>query len=128
MLAFAVTHHGLFYLSYEQRGSQVVKRIRREWNVFNYGEQQRITLADLLFDYHPLGGLVMIADLLGTYCHEQQISNADELIDRAESLRELIDLLMTEQVVDQVESSIKKYDPRTYSLRDILTLLEGGMG
>jgi hypothetical protein len=127
LLAFAVTHHGLFYMSFEQRDTQVVKRIRREWNVFNYGEQRRITLADLLFDYHPLGGLVMIADLLGTYCHERQIANADELIDRAASLRELIDLLLSEKVADQVEESIKNYDPRTYGLRDTLTLLAGGI-
>ncbi len=127
LLSFAVTHHGLFYVSFEQRDDRVVKRIRREWNAFNYGEQRRLTLADLLFDYHPLGGLVMIADLLGTYCHEQQIANADELMDRAASLRELIDVLLNERVVDVAESSINQYDPRTYSLRDILILLAGGI-
>lgn len=128
LLAFAVTHHGLFYMSFEQREREIVKRIRREWNVFNYGEQRRITLVDLLFDYHPLGGLVMIADLLGTYGHEQQIANADELIDRASSLRELIDLLLSEKVVDRVEESIKNFDQRTYGLRETLTLLAGGIG
>ena len=54
VLAFAVTHHGLFYLSFETRWRNT-PRIRREWTVFNYGEKRRITLADLLFDYHPLG-------------------------------------------------------------------------
>ena len=78
-LAFAVSHHGLFYLSFEARDGQVIERIRREWTVFNYAEKRRITLTDLLFDYHPLGGLVIIADLIGSFCYEQGIADADEL-------------------------------------------------
>jgi len=127
VLALAVSHHGLFYLSFEERDGQVVRRIRREWTVFNYGEHRRITLADLLFDYHPLGGLVLITDLLGSFCHEQQIADADEIIRRARSLHELIDLLICEGAVGTVEESITRYDPRTYGLRDLLTLLAGGL-
>lgn len=127
VLAFAVSHHGLFYLSFEERNGQVLRRVRREWTVFNYGEQQRITLADLLFDYHPLGGLVIIADLLGSFCYEQRIADADEIIERAGSLRELIETLLQEGVAETVEESIKQYDPRTYALRDLLALLAGGL-
>lgn len=126
-LAFAVSHHGLFYLSFEERDGQVLRQIRREWTVFNYGEQRRITLADLLFDYYPLGGLVIIADLLGSFCYEQGVTDADELIRRAKSLRELIDVLLCEKAAETVEESISKYDPRTYGLRDLLTLLAGGL-
>lgn len=126
-LAFAVTHHGLFYLSFEERDGQVLRRIRREWTVFNYGEQRRITLADLLFDYHPLGGLVIIADLLSSFCYEQRIADAEKLIRHAKSLRALIDVLLNEGATETVEESIKQYDLRTYGLRDLLTLLAGGL-
>lgn len=126
-LAFAVTHHGLFYLSFEQREDKVLRRVRREWTVFNYGEQHRITFADLLFDYHPLGGLVMLADLLGSFCYEQHIQNADDIINRARSLRELIDILLREGAAETVEASIQQYDPRALGLRDLLTLLAGGL-
>jgi len=127
-LAFAVTHHGLFYLSYEKREAQVLRRIRREWTVFNYGEERRTTLADLLFDYHPLGGLVIISDLLGSFCYEQGIANADNLIRDAQSLRELIDAILKASVVETVEASINQYDPRpNRGLRDLLTLLAGGL-
>lgn len=126
-LAFTVSHHGLFYLSFEARNGQVLRRVRREWTVFNYGEQQRITLADLLFDYHPLGGLVIISDLLGSFCYEQRIADADEIIDRVGSLRELIEALLREGAAETVEESIKQYDPRTYALRDLLALLAGGL-
>lgn len=126
-LAFAVSHHGLFYLSFEHRDGQVLKRIRREWTVFNYGELNRITLADLLFDYHPLGGLVLIADLLSSFCYEQHITQADEVIQSARSLRELIEMLLYEGAPEMVEESIRQYDPRTYGLRDLLSLLAGGL-
>ncbi len=126
-LAFAVTHHGLFYLSFEDRGGQELPRVRREWTVFNYGEQRRITLTDLLFDYHPLGGLVIITDLLGSFGYEQGIGNTDNLIRRAGSLRELVDLMLGAGIVEAVENSIQAYDPRTYGLRELLTLLGGGL-
>jgi len=126
-LAFAVTHHGLFYLSFEQREDKVLRRVRREWTVFNYGEQRRITFADLLFDYHPLGGLVMIADLLGSFCFEQDIHNADDIIRDARSLRALLEILLRAGVVETVEASIQKYDPRNLGLRDLLILLAGGL-
>lgn len=126
-LAFAVTHHGLFYLSFEQRNEKVLPRIRREWTVFNYGEQRRITLTDLLFDYHPLGGLIIIADLLGSFCYEQHIADPENVISRADSLRELVELLLQEEVIRIVEEGIGKYDPHIYGLRDLIILIAGGL-
>ena len=70
--AFAVTHHGLFYVSYERAKSGMLPPlIRRQWTSFYPNEERRITLVDLLFEYHPLGGLVMISDLIASYCHER---------------------------------------------------------
>lgn len=126
-LAFAVTHHGLFYLSFEEREGNVVPRVRREWTVFNYGERRRITLADLLFDYHPLGGLVILADLLGSFSYEQDVTDVQNLLGRAGSLGELVDLILTDGVVETVERSLLTYDPRTTGLRDLITLLRGGL-
>lgn len=126
-LAFAVTHHGLFYLSFEVRDGQMIPRIRREWTVFNYGEIRRITLIDLLFDYYPLGGVVIIADLLGSFCYEQSTANVDDLISYAKSFRDLIDLLIQENAAEKVEESVKQYDLRTYRMRDLLNLLAGGL-
>lgn len=126
-LTFALSHHGLFYLSYEKRDEQVLRRVRREWTVFNYGEQRRTTLTDLLFDYHPLGGLVLIADLLASFSYEQRVADVDGIFNRAGSLRELIDMVLREGAADAVEESIKQYDPRTYGLRDLLKLLGGGL-
>ncbi len=126
-LAFALGHHGLFYLSYEERNEQIISRVRREWTIFNYGEKRRITLTDLLFDYHPLGGLVMLSDLIASFCYEQCIANADGIIQQARSLRELIDIVLQQGTAEAVEESIKRYDPRTYGLRDLLALLAGGL-
>jgi len=55
--AFAVSHHGLFYLSYERGRDQVLRPlIRRQWTSFYPNEERRITLVDLLFEYHLLEG------------------------------------------------------------------------
>lgn len=126
-LAFALTHHGLFYLSFEERAGNVLPRVRREWTVFNYGERRRITLADLLFDYHPLGGLVILADLLGSFSYEQGVDNVEDLLKRAGSLGELVDLILAGGVIETVEQGLQAYDPRTAGLRDLLTLLRGGL-
>lgn len=126
-MAFAVSHHGLFYLSFEERDGRELSRIRREWTVFNYAEKHRITLTDLLFDYHPLGGLVIIADLLGSFCYEQGIADTDDILHRAGSLRELIDIMIQERAIETVEEAIQKYDPCYYGLRDLIILLAGGI-
>ena len=127
-LAFAVSHHGLFYLSFETReDAGEVKRIRREWTTFNHNEKRRITLVDLLFDYHPLGGLVIISDLLGSFCYEQKINDAEEIIEGASSLRDLMEMLLRKGIVKTVEESINEYDPRNYGLRNLIMLLAGGL-
>lgn len=126
-LAFAVTHHGLFYLSFEERDGGVLPRVRREWTVFNYGEKRRITLTDLLFDYHPLGGLVILADLLGSFGYEQGVADVEALLQRADSLRELVNLILAGSAVEIVENNLQAYDSRTAGLRDLLTLLRGGL-
>ena len=104
-----------------------VKRIRREWTTFNYNEKRRITLVDLLFDYHPLGGLVIISDLLGSFCYERQIEDTNEIIGHAKSLRDLVETLLRKGIVKTVEESISKYDPRNYGLQNLITLLAGGL-
>ncbi len=79
-----------------------------------------------LFDYHPLGGLVILADLLGSFGYEQGV-DVQDLLQRAGSLGELVDLILTGGVVETVESSLQMYDPRSEGLRDLLTLLRGGL-
>ena len=127
VLAFAVTHHGLFYLSFEQRETQVLPRVRREWTVFNYGEQRRVTFADLLFEYHPLGGVVMLTDLLGSFAYEQDIHQIEALLEQASSLKNLIAMILQGGMVEIVENQLQQYDPRTTGLKDLLTLLAGGL-
>lgn len=126
-LAFALGHHGLFHLSFEARNGEVLRRVRRDTTVFGYGEQRRITLTDLLFEYHPLGGLVMISDLLASFCFEQRIAAAEDVIERAQTFRDLIVLVVRDGTAEKVEESIKRYDPRAYGLPDLLTLLAGGL-
>jgi hypothetical protein len=132
--AFAVTHHGLFYLSYERdnlpspirggAGGWVRPLIRRQWTSFYPNEERRITLIDLLFAYHPLGGLVMIADLVASYCHEQGKDYA-ALFGHAQDLRDIFERLIAD--ADEIEEGIRRYDPRDYGLKETLTLLAGGI-
>lgn len=123
--AFAVTHHGLFYISYERDRSGTLRPlIRRQWTSFYPNEERRITLADLLFEYHPLGGLVMIGDLIASYCHEQK-KDYQELFGSVSSLREVFERLIGH--ADEIEAGIRRYDPRDYSLKETLTLLGGGI-
>ncbi|HEU4964479.1 MAG TPA: HD domain-containing protein [Bacilli bacterium] len=63
ILACAVTHHGVFYSSLEKG----VWQARREWTRMAPDEERRITLADLLIRYYPLGGAVIFADLLHSH-------------------------------------------------------------
>jgi len=124
-LAFAVTHHGFFYLSFERdRAGTLRPLIRRQWTVFYPREERRITLADLLFEYHPLGGLVIIADLMHSYCHEQGRSYK-ALLGEVSSVGELIECLIAHS--DEIEAGLRRYDPRDYGLRETLRLLAGGL-
>ncbi|ACX52865.1 hypothetical protein Adeg_1776 [Ammonifex degensii KC4] len=123
--AFAVTHHGLFYVSYERDKSGTLRPlIRRQWTSFYPREERRITLVDLLFEYHPLGGLVIIADLIASYCHEGGKDYA-EFFSKVRSLGQLMEQLIDQ--AEEIESSLRCYDPRDYSLRETLKLLAGGI-
>ncbi len=142
--AFAVTHHGLFHVSYERvrlnppapfsareggnlpspiRGG-VRPLIRRQWTSFYPTEERRITLVDLLFEYHPLGGLVIIADLIASYCHEQG-KDYQALFGGMPSLGDVFERLIV--YADDIQEGIQRYDPRDYSLKETLRLLAGGV-
>lgn len=122
--ACAVTHHGLFYLSYEDWGEGERPIIRRYWTNFYPSELRRITLVDLLTTYHPIGGLVIIGDLLASYAFEQQRDLAWAFSNVA-TLPQAFDKLL--DLAGGLEESLKAYDPRNYGLREILTLLAGGV-
>ena len=120
--AFAVSHHGLFYLSYERGRDQVLRPlIRRQWTSFYPNEERRITLVDLLFEYHPLGGLVMISDLVASYCYEKG-KDYQALFGESRSLGELVERLI--ERADEVE---KEMDARDYGVRETLRLVGGGL-
>ena len=123
--AFAVTHHGFFYVSYERDRNGVLRPlIRRQWTSFYPNEDRRITLVDLLFEYYPLGGLVIIADLIASYCHEQG-KDYQALFGGVSNLGDLFERLIA--YADDIEEGIKRYDPRDYGLKETLTLLAGGI-
>lgn len=123
--AFAVTHHGLFYVSHErERNGGVRPLIRRQWTSFYPNEERRVTLVDLLFEYHPLGGLVIIADLVASYCHEQGKGYAD-LFGPVRTMGELAERLVAG--AEEIEVGLTRYDPRDYGLREMLRLLARGM-
>jgi len=122
--AFAVTHHGLFYVSYERARGEVCPLIRRQWTSSYPNEERRITLVDLLFEYHPLGGLVMIGDLVASYCHEQG-RDYQALFGSPTSIKAIFERLI--ERADEIEGGIKRYDPRDYGLKETLTLLAGGI-
>jgi hypothetical protein len=123
--AFAVSHHGLFYLSYERGKDQVPRPlIRRQWTSFYPNEARRITLVDLLFEYYPLGGLVMISDLITSYSHEKG-KDYTSIFGKLNNMGELLDWLMERS--NELEAGIIDHDPRDQGLREILSLLAGGL-
>lgn len=123
--ALAVTHHGLFHVSYERDKAGILRPlIRRQWTSFYPNEERRITLVDLLFEYHPLGGLVMIGDLVASYCHEQG-KDYSALFGQVSNLGQLFEQL-TEHA-GEIEESIKYYDPRDYGIQENLKLIAGGI-
>jgi hypothetical protein len=123
-LAFAVSHHGLFYMAYEATvnyGNQWL--IRREWTTRPSREIKRITLVDLLFMYHPFGGLVMISDLIHSFCHEKGIDYR-YVLENSDSYKGLIDSLICK--ADELEATLNRSDPRgNRSLASLLRLLLG---
>lgn len=124
---FAVTHHGLFYVSLEEWDGYDAPRplIRREWTTFYPREVGRRTLLDLLLRYHPLGGTVIVADLLASYAHENG-KDLDSILAEHEHPHDIIENVLLPNAED-IEASISRYDPRDYSLRATLNLLLGGV-
>jgi len=125
-LAFAISHHGLFYISYETTKNYGDKwLIRREWTTTNTNEIKRITLVDLLFLYHPFGGLVMISDLIHSFCHEKGLEFRT-ILSCAQKYREVFDILIRE--AEELEVALNKDEPRAErGLKALLRLLAGGM-
>jgi hypothetical protein len=121
--AGAVTHHGLFYLSFEDWGEGTQPVIRRYWTDFYPGEVRRITLADLLVDYHPIGGLVMLSDLMASYAFEQE-QDLTWAFSGMTDLSQVFNRLLG--VSDELEATIGAYDPRNYGLKALLMLLASG--
>ena len=124
---FAVTHHGLFYVSLEEwEGYEGPQRlIRREWTTFYPREVGRRTLLDLLLRYHPLGGAVIVADLLASYAHENG-KDLDALLKKHDHPKDIVNHVLLPNA-ENIEASIQKYDPRDYSLKATLNLLIGGL-
>lgn len=124
---FAVTHHGLFYVSLEEWDGYegVQPLIRREWTTFYPREVGRRTLLDLLVRYHPLGGAVIVADLLASYAHENG-KDFDALLKQHDHPRDMVNHVLLPNA-DSIEASIQSYDPREYSLKATLNLLLGGL-
>lgn len=124
---FAVTHHGLFYVSLEEwedhEGPQPL--IRREWTTFYPREIGRRTLLDLLLRYHPLGGTVIVADLLASYAYENG-KDLDSILAEHQHPGDIIANVLLPNA-ESIEASIRRYDPREYSLRATLNLLLGGV-
>lgn len=124
---FAVTHHGLFYVSIEEwEGYEGPQRlIRREWTTFYPREVGRRTLLDLLLRYHPLGGAVIVADLLASYAYEND-KNLDTLLREHDHPGHIVKHVLLPNA-ESIEDGIREYDPRDYSLRATLNLLLGGL-
>jgi len=111
--------------TYEQaEDGSVHPRVRRQWTCSAQGEVRRITFVDLLVEYFPLGGFVMIGDLIASYCHEQEKDYA-EVFGQARTLAELIELVT--RYAPEIEASLKQDDPRDYGLAELLKLLAGGI-
>jgi len=120
----AVTHHGLFYLSFEDWGEGGQPLIRRYWTSIYPKEVRRVTLVDLLVDYYPIGGLVMLGDLMASYAFEQERDLAWAFAG-VETLPQVFDRLLG--VAEDLEEEIGAYDPRSYGLGELLKLLASGI-
>ena len=124
--AHAVTHHGLFYVSTEEHQGLVRPCIRRHWTAFYPTERERLTLADLLFEYHPLGGLVIVGDIVASAWHgwKQPIEGA---LRQYTTLGEFIDLVQTNGALAEAAAQQKTDEGRDNHLGDMIALLLGGV-
>jgi len=83
-------------------------------------EEHRITLVDLLVEYHPLGGLVMISDLRASYCRQENKSH-QMFSEQVFTLGDVFGRLVAN--VDKIREGPRCYDPLDWSLREMLKLL-----
>jgi hypothetical protein len=125
--AFAVSHHGLFYLSLERwpRSPEPIPLVRRQWTTFYPREESRVTLTDLLLEYHPLGGLVIVSDLAASYCHGSDRA-LDEVLHEYERIEEFIEGVLLPRA-GEIEGYYRTDDPRDFGLEATLKLLLGGI-
>lgn len=121
--AAAVNHHGLYYLSYERdEAGNLQRRARRQWTSYTPLEIRRLTLVDSLFHFHPLGGLVIMADQMASYAFDKGYP-LDKIFTPAQTLPDVFDQLLG--IAGETEASMKRDESRDYQLRDTLQLLAG---
>jgi hypothetical protein len=119
--ALAVTHHGLYYVSYESSSNENQNRyVRRQQTAFAPNETKRLTLTDILFEFYPLGGLVIMADQLASHAFEKGYS-LDEQWGKWSSFASVLSHL--DKTAAETEQSMAKDDPAQYQLKELLTLL-----
>jgi hypothetical protein len=126
VFAFAVSHHGLFYVSVEEwPGKPETMLTRRRWTTFYPREKRRITLTDLLLRYHPLGGLIIVSDLVASYCHGENICLKAVLSEHETVEDFIVDVLMAN--METMDAHIRADNGRDYGLGNTLRLLLGGL-
>lgn len=72
--AFIVSHHSRFYLSVISESPDLSERykVRHYWTLWYPDEIRKITLADLLFRYHPCGGFITLGDYIHSWSLERK--------------------------------------------------------
>jgi len=124
ILAFAVSHHGLFFLSEIGEGEYQVKKY---WTEFSPEEQSRVTLTDLLFEYHPAGGFVVLADLIHSYSLAKGVDYREKIkeLKNDNSILSFIEEYFADE--DLIAEKQKKEARMTDALKEILKLTLGGV-
>ncbi|PRX21210.1 CRISPR-associated endonuclease Cas3-HD [Orenia metallireducens] len=125
ILAFAVSHHGLFFLSKVDEDEYKYK-VKKYWTEFSPEEQSRITLTDLLFEYHPAGGFIVLADLIHSYSLAKGVDyrkKIKELSDNESILGFIEEYFADEALVAEKEKEARMTD----ALKEILKLTLGGV-
>jgi len=123
ILAFAVSHHGLFFLSKDDDGEYQVKKY---WTEFSPKEESRITLTDLLVEYHPAGGFIILADLIHSYSLAKGINYKEKLEELGEN-QSITDFIEDYFSDENLAIEKLKEDRMTDALKEILKLTLGGV-
>lgn len=123
ILAFAVSHHGLFFLS--KTGEDEYK-VKKYWTEFSPEEQSRVTLTDLLLEYNPAGGFIVLADLIHSYSLAKGVDyrkKIEELSTNKSILGFIEEYFADEALVAEKEKEARMTD----ALKEILKLTLGGV-